>query len=127
MNFLAFLKPKPTISDRDIKLGLRWFSFEGMASGGLFSITTSGFLAAFALALGANLVGIGRPLLSHALSKGYEGVTEWLEVFFDELSVAMFLAAATTIEELNQKRLIITGKTKDWLEQLGYDLPQLTK
>jgi len=59
MNFLAFLKPKPTISDRDINLGLRWFSFEGMASGGFFSITTSGFLAAFALALGANNLQIG--------------------------------------------------------------------
>jgi isopentenyl-diphosphate delta-isomerase len=94
-----------------------------IASGGI----RNGLDAAKALALGANLVGIGRPLLSHALTKGYDGVIEWLEVFFDELSVAMFLAAAATIEELNQKRLIITGKTKDWLEQLGYDLPQLTK
>lgn len=55
----GFLKPKPTISDQDLESGLQWFTFEGMAALGLFSITTSGFLAAFALALGANNLQIG--------------------------------------------------------------------
>ena len=59
MNLLALLKPRPTISDRDLESGLRWFTYEGMASLGLFSITTSGFLAAFALALGGNNLQIG--------------------------------------------------------------------
>ena len=59
MNFLAFLRPKPTISDHDINLGLRWYSFHGMTATGLFSITTSGILVAFALALGANNLQIG--------------------------------------------------------------------
>ncbi len=54
-----FLSPKPTISDRELAAGLRWFTLEGMVSLGLFSITTSGFLAAFALALGANNFQIG--------------------------------------------------------------------
>ncbi len=94
-----------------------------IASGGI----RSGLEAAKAIALGADLVGIGRPLLSHTLREGYEGVIEWLEGFFEELSIAMFLTAASKVEELKQKRLLITGKTKDWLEQLGYDLPQLTR
>jgi len=59
MNLLAFLKPKPTISDRDMNSGVRWFAFEGMAAMGLFSIMTSGLVAAFALALGANNLQIG--------------------------------------------------------------------
>ncbi|MFC1931555.1 MFS transporter [Chloroflexota bacterium] len=59
MKQLRFLKPKPTISEQDIALGLHWFTLEGMTSLGLFSITTSGFLAAFALALGANNLQIG--------------------------------------------------------------------
>ena len=59
MNPFSFLKPKPTISEQDLESGLRWFTFEGMAAIGLFSITTSGFLAAFALALGANNLQIG--------------------------------------------------------------------
>ncbi len=59
MNFLAFLKPKPTISDRDMNSGLRWFNFEGMASTGMFSVVSSGLIVAFALALGANNLQIG--------------------------------------------------------------------
>jgi len=55
----AFLAPKPTLSDQEMAKGLRWFTLEGMASLGFFSITTSGFLAAFALALGANNLQIG--------------------------------------------------------------------
>ena len=49
MKFLHFLAPKPTISDQDLSRGLRWLALEGGFSMGFFSITTSGFLAAFAL------------------------------------------------------------------------------
>ena len=59
MNLLAFLKPKPTISDRDMNSGVRWFSYEGMASTGMFSVVSSGLIVAFALALGANNLQIG--------------------------------------------------------------------
>jgi MFS family permease len=59
MKFLHFLAPKPTISDQDLSRGLRWLALEGGFSMGFFSITTSGFLAAFALALGANNLQIG--------------------------------------------------------------------
>ena len=51
--------PKPTISDQDIASGLRWLNWEGTASIGFFSITTSGFLAAYALLLGCNNFQIG--------------------------------------------------------------------
>ena len=53
------LSPKPTISDQDVESGLRWLTWEGMAAMGFFSITTSGFLAAYALLLGCNNFQIG--------------------------------------------------------------------
>jgi len=59
VNPFRLLQPKPTITDQELAAGLRWFTWEGMASLGLFSITTSGFLAAYALALGANNFQIG--------------------------------------------------------------------
>ncbi len=59
MRIFRFLTPKPTISDKDLSSGLRWLALEGGTSMGFFSITTSGFLAAFALALGANNLQIG--------------------------------------------------------------------
>ncbi len=54
-----FLIPKPTISDKDLSQGLCRLALEGGFSQGFFSITTSGFLAAFALALGGNNLQIG--------------------------------------------------------------------
>jgi len=59
MHIFNFLKPRPTISERELLTGLRWFTLEGTTSLALFSITTSGFLAAFALALGVNNFHIG--------------------------------------------------------------------
>jgi len=90
-----------------------------IASGGI----TNGLEGAKALALGAGLVGVARPLLQVAV-KGYEAVVDWLNLFFEELSVAMFLSSASSIAELREKRLVILGRTREWLEQLGYDLPE---
>lgn len=59
MKIFNFLLPKPTISEKDLSSGLRWLALEGGFSMGFFSITTSGFLAAYALALGANNFQIG--------------------------------------------------------------------
>lgn len=53
------LNPKPTLSDDELKRGLRAFTVEGAASMGLASITASGLLAAYALILGANAFQIG--------------------------------------------------------------------
>jgi len=59
MGFRERFSPKPTISDQDIASGLRWLTWEGTASMGFFSITTSGFLAAYALLLGCSNFQIG--------------------------------------------------------------------
>ena len=59
MNLLELLKPKPLLSEQDRAKGLRLLIWEGALSLGFNSITTSGFLAAFALALGANNFQIG--------------------------------------------------------------------
>jgi hypothetical protein len=58
-NLSMFLKPKPTLSDQDVRHGLRMMTWEGIASLAMFSVTTSGLLAGFVLALGANNFQIG--------------------------------------------------------------------
>lgn len=87
-----------------------------IASGGI----RTGLDAAKAFALGADLVGVARPLLCCAL-EGPEAVMEWLEVFFAELSVALFLSGASSIKEMKQKRMVIVGRMREWLQQLGYE------
>jgi len=59
MNIKEIFQPKPSLSDQEVARGLRMLTWEGMVSMGFFSITTSGFLAAFALALGASNLQIG--------------------------------------------------------------------
>jgi hypothetical protein len=58
-NLSMFLKPKPTLSDQDVRHGLRIMTWEGIASLAMFRVTTSGLLAGFVLALGANNLQIG--------------------------------------------------------------------
>lgn len=59
MGLREALAPKPTISDEDVAKGLRWITREAVVAMGLFSITTSGVLAAYALVLGLNSFQIG--------------------------------------------------------------------
>jgi len=56
---MSIFEPKLTMSDKETAHGLRMLTLEGMTSIGFTSITTSGFLAAFAIALGANNLQIG--------------------------------------------------------------------
>lgn len=59
MRVLRLFQPQPTLSDKEVSRGLSMMTLEGMASNGFSGITTSGFLVAFALALGANNFQIG--------------------------------------------------------------------
>lgn len=93
-----------------------------IASGGI----RNGLDAAKALALGATLVGIGRPLLLRAL-ESFESVADWLRAFFAELTVAMFLAGAATVGELRRKPVLIFGKTGEWLRLRGHDSIQFAR
>jgi len=59
MNLSNLWQPKQAISDKELAHGLRMMTWEGTVSMAMFSVTTSGLLAAFALALGANNFQIG--------------------------------------------------------------------
>ena len=59
MEMLRFLLPRPTLSNEEIEKGMKWLTWEGAAMMGFNSITESGFLAAYALLLGANNFQIG--------------------------------------------------------------------
>jgi isopentenyl-diphosphate Delta-isomerase len=79
----------------------------------------SGLDAARALALGATLVGMGFPFLK-AASESREAVKAFLEQFLAELRVAMQLAGAATVAELQQAPVVVLGETRAWLEQRGF-------
>ncbi len=93
-----------------------------MTTGGI----RNGLEVAKAVSLGAVSCGIAHPLLAEAL-KGKEEVQKALNKIIDELKTAMFLTGAKSIEELRGADLIISGMTKDWLENRGIDCKKFAR
>jgi isopentenyl-diphosphate delta-isomerase len=87
-----------------------------IATGGV----RTGLDAAKALALGATLVGIGRPLLAAAL-KGDAAVEAWVTQFLDELRVAVFLTGGRSVSDLRSSQKVVLGETRRWIEDLGVE------
>jgi isopentenyl-diphosphate delta-isomerase len=86
-----------------------------IATGGV----RSGLDAAKALALGATLVGVARPLLQAAM-QGDDAVDAWIDQFLHELRTVLFLTGSRSVAELQERPRVVLGQTRAWLEQLGY-------
>ena len=84
-----------------------------ISSGGI----RSGLEAAKAIALGADAVGMALPFLKNSSSQ--DQLNKFIERFNDSLRIAMFLVGANNIEELKQSKLVIRGKTREWLTERG--------
>jgi isopentenyl-diphosphate delta-isomerase len=85
-----------------------------VATGGV----RSGLDAARALALGADAVGVARPMLTAAL-QGYDVLRDYVAEFIEGLRVVVFLTGARTISELHNRPRVVTGRTAEWLNALG--------
>ena len=55
----GFLRPSPTLSEREVGRGLTFMLWDGVMGGAMFSLGSGGFMAAYALALGANNLQVG--------------------------------------------------------------------
>jgi isopentenyl-diphosphate delta-isomerase len=84
----------------------------------------NGLHVAKCISLGASLCGIGLPLLKQAF-KGSERVQSEVSAVVEELKVAMFLTGCRRLSDLKQCPLIITGETRQILQQRGFDLAEL--
>ena len=84
-----------------------------ISSGGI----RTGLQAAKAIALGADAVGMALPFLKSCNSQ--DALNEVIKRFNDSLRIAMFLVGAKSIDELKQTRLIIQGKSNEWLNERG--------
>ncbi|MGB5702411.1 MAG: alpha-hydroxy-acid oxidizing protein, partial [Polyangiales bacterium] len=86
---------------------------------GLTTIATGGVRTgmdvARAIALGASCAGMARNVYQAFLEGGVDGARSFLLQIERELRSVMLLCGATTIEELQQSPLIITGELRDWL------------
>ncbi|NJD77288.1 MAG: type 2 isopentenyl-diphosphate Delta-isomerase [Candidatus Methanoperedens sp.] len=87
-----------------------------VATGGV----RSGIDVAKSIALGASMCGIALPLVAPAL-KGQKDVVEKLTLVIEELRVAMFLSGCSSVEELGKTPVVITGRSREFLEQRGFE------
>lgn len=85
-----------------------------IATGGI----RNGVDVARALVLGASSAGMAGALLK-AATLVPEKVIEQLEGVIHELKVTMFLVGAQNISLLENAEVVITGRTRDWMEQMG--------
>ena len=56
---MQFLRPSPTLTDGDVRRSMTLLVWEGARSSAMFSLGSGGFMAAYALALGANNLQVG--------------------------------------------------------------------
>jgi isopentenyl-diphosphate delta-isomerase len=82
------------------------------ATGGM----SNGLEAAKALALGAHVVGIARPVLQAYEAGGIEGAERYLAAVELELRTALLLVGARNVKQLGQCPRIINGGLRDWQE-----------
>lgn len=89
-----------------------------IATGGV----RSGVHVAKAVALGADAAGIAYPFLEHAYRRDYHKGRSLMENLIKELKVTMFLTGSKDVSDLKKTRLIITGRTAEWLKLRGVDV-----
>ena len=85
-----------------------------IGSGGI----RTGLDIAKALAIGADLCAIAKPLLDHGST-----LQTYIETIIYELKVAMFLTGQKTPLDLQQSSFIVQAPLKDWLEQRNIPIP----
>jgi len=79
----------------------------------------SGLDAARAIALGAGLVGIARPVLKALREGGPEKATAFLDGVERELRTAMLLTGSRDVAALRRAPRVLSPELRGWLEQLG--------
>jgi isopentenyl-diphosphate Delta-isomerase len=78
----------------------------------------NGLDAAKAMSLGAVAVGVGRPLLEQAML-GSDAVRYWIDTFAHQLRSATFLVGAPGTAALGSVPRVVSGQTRQWLDELG--------
>jgi isopentenyl-diphosphate Delta-isomerase len=83
-----------------------------IATGGV----RTGLDAAKALALGADLVGVGAPALRAAV-EGEAALMRWLELFIEEVRLAFVLTGSAEVAQLRRRPMVLSGLLREWQVQ----------
>jgi isopentenyl-diphosphate delta-isomerase len=91
-----------------------------VATGGI----ASGLDVARAIALGASVAGIARPLLRALSAGGRQGAMALMDAVERELTAVMLLTGSRDIASLRRAPRVISGELGSWIAQLGREDPK---
>ncbi|MEM1675351.1 MAG: type 2 isopentenyl-diphosphate Delta-isomerase [Desulfurococcaceae archaeon] len=91
-----------------------------IASGGVWN----GLQAVKNLVLGANIVGLAKPVLKKLLIEGFEAVDKYIEEYVETMKTIMFLIGANNVQSLAEKPVVLLEPVSTYLEQRGVDVKQ---
>lgn len=74
-----------------------------------------------ALVLGAGMVGIAAPYLKVLLEENKEGLYREINEFKRQMANIMLMAGVKELAKLSGLAAVITGRTREWLNERGYD------
>lgn len=89
-----------------------------IASGGVWD----GLRAAKSLVLGANLVGLAKPIINTLLKHGYSKTYEFLSTYIETIRTVLFLIGARDVNEARSKPVVLLEPIPSYLKQRGIDL-----
>jgi isopentenyl-diphosphate delta-isomerase len=113
---VAAVAPVISVSMVDLADTSTWRKvFKGpiIASGGI----RNGLDVAKSLVLGADLAGFAIPALQAQNAGGSDAVKKRLETVVQEIRIACYLLGCKNLKGLKKQKPILTGKTRDWVEQ----------
>ncbi len=96
-------------------------SLDVVATGGV----RSGLDVAKAIALGATAAGIAHPLLRPAVHGSALDVVVEIETMLESLKVAMYLTGSRVVDDLSERKLILSGQLVESLNSLGIDVSKV--
>lgn len=95
----------------------RWTAVDAVviASGGVWD----GLKAVKNIALGADMVGLAKPLLVKLLKEGFESVERFIDEYVSTMRIAMFLIGAKRVEEIRSKPIVLGEKVVSYMASRG--------
>ncbi len=91
-----------------------------IASGGVWD----GVKAVKNLVLGADMVGLAKPVIELLIKKGLEEAMKYLDEYIETMKTVMFLTGMRNIKEAKEKPVVLLEPIPTYLLQRGIDLKQ---
>jgi len=87
-----------------------------IASGGVWD----GLKACKNIALGADLVGLAKPVLKHVV-ESLDNAVKYMELYIESLKAILFLTGSRNLEEFARKPVVVLDPIKTYMVQRGID------